>query len=721
MYVSAYCDQYSTMWTEGIIPGLFVPNHIYIPNDYFAGGPFSDDAIIHEYGHAIMDSLYNGIPGSGGEHQWGQPIDPVLAFVEGWANFFSCAARKSNKHQGWDAERNDWPQGDNVEGAITGILYDIFDSSSDGRDSLSLGIDEIFSILKNHKPKTIHEFWTYFTGNYGLVQQLWGIYYDHGINKDNVPPSNPTSYSSSPQPNQWSNDNTVYVSWSGASDGISGIEGYWYRWTAGGTGDPYGYSFTTLTSTTSSPLSDGSTWYLNVKSQDKAGNPAIGYVSFGPFKIDTTPPGTPSVSGPPGWTRDNTPHITFTAVSDSLSGVSGYEYRIDSGSWTWLGNLREFDTPTLSDGHHVVYVRAKDNAGNYGNPGSCDVYVDANPPSGTVTINGGAAYTTSLSVTLSFTASDGSGSGVSQVGVSNDGSSYSWYPYQPSLTWNLNPGDGVKIVYVKFKDNVALESPPCTDDIVLDTTPPTAPVLSSPSNGATVGTRPSFSWSASSDSTSGVASYTLQVDTSTSFNTVNLKSYPGITATSFTLPVDLSPTTWYWRVRAKDKAGNDGSWSATWSFRVITSPPPPTTYNLWLVVRGTSNGIYYRAYGGAWGSWVRVPGLTCDAPAATICNNELHLVVRGSEGSTLWHGYVNLNTGAFSGWARVSGSTPSPPALAGSGSKLYLVVRSSDNRICLRIYDSTSRSWGNWIYLPGNTYNGPSAAVVGNILHIVVQ
>jgi hypothetical protein len=717
--VSGYCDSLGFLWENGIIPGLALPNHIYIPNDYWAGGTYSDEAIIHEYGHAIMDSLYSGIPrGSySGTHYWGQATDTTFAFVEGWANFFACAVRGSSYCLGYDAERNDWPQGDNVEGAVTGIFWDIFDGSSDGRDSLSLGVDETFNILRYRKPSTIHEFWTYFTGDYGLIQQLWGIYYDHGINKDSVPPSNPTSFSSSPPVNQWSNDNTVDISWSGASDGISGINGYYCRWTSGGPGDPIGYYYTTNSYATSSPLSDG-TWYFNVRSRDNAGNDAIGYVYYGPFKIDKTPPGTPSVSGPTGWTKDNTPHITWTTVSDSLSGTAGYEYAIDqSSSWNWLGNVLEFDTPVLSDGPHRVYIRAKDNAGNRGNPGYCDIYVDANPPSGTVIINGGATYTRSTSVTLSFTASDDSGSGISQVGVSNDGSTYSWYPYQPSLSWNLNPPDGRKMVYVKFKDNVAWESSPVLDDIILDTTPPTAPVLSSPSNGATVGSRPSFSWSASSDSASGVDSYTLEIDTSTSFSTANLKRYSGIVTTSFTLPVDLSSGTWYWRVRAKDKAGNNGSWSSTWSFHVQIQ----TSANLWLVVRGIGDGIYYRAYVGTWGNWVRLPGLTCDAPAATVWSNELHMVVRGKDGLTLWHGYVNLNTGAFSGWARISGSTPSPPALADAGNKLYLVVRGISNEIYLRIYDCTSRSWGNWIRLPGNTYNGPSATIVGNTLHIVVQ
>ncbi|MEM2373538.1 MAG: C25 family cysteine peptidase, partial [Thermoproteota archaeon] len=422
-----------------------------------------------------------------------------------------------------------------------------------------------------------------------------------GAPSDVIPPTNPTTYSSNPLPNVWSNDNTVYITWSGASDYGSGVNGYWYRWTKDNHGDPTGYYYTTSTSTTSSPLSDG-IWYFNIRSRDNAGNDAPGYVYCGPFKIDTTPPGIPSPSGPSGWTADSTPHITWSAVSDSLSGVAGYEYAIDqTSSWTWIGNILEFDTPPLPDGYHVIYIRAKDNAGNYGSPGWCSVYIDTippntpslseshcgsdwtthnspyfawpnpgdtgsgvvsyegsvdngspflvsspyhptwsdgvhtfrvravdgvglrsswsnvitikidtTPPAGIVIINGGTAYTNSPSVTLTLDAVDGVGSGVVYMCFSNDGFSWSpWEYYSTSKSWVLTPGDGTKTVYVKYKDYVGLESSPSSDTIILDTSPPTTPSLSSPNDGARVNPRPTFSWVPSSDSTSGVASYIL--------------------------------------------------------------------------------------------------------------------------------------------------------------------------------------------------------------------
>jgi hypothetical protein len=88
--------------------------------------------------------------------------------------------------------------------------------------------------------------------------------------------------------------------------------------------------------------------------------------------------------------------------------------------------------------------------------------------------------------------------------------------------------------------------------------------------------------------------------------------------------------------------------------------------NMSLVVRGANNLIYHRIFNSAcslWNEWLELPGSTTDSPAAAVCGDELHLVVRGSDGITLWHSYINLKSGDFSGWAWISGTTPSKPTL----------------------------------------------------------
>ncbi len=92
--------------------------------------------------------------------------------------------------------------------------------------------------------------------------------------------------------------------------------------------------------------------------------------------------------------------------------------------------------------------------------------------------------------------------------------------------------------------------------------PPAAPSLSSPLNGATnVSRTPTLTWNASS----GAVSYTAQVSTDPGFATF-VYNQSGITSTSTTVSGLGSRITYYWRVSATNTFGTS-AWSATWNFR----------------------------------------------------------------------------------------------------------------------------------------------------------
>jgi PKD repeat protein len=104
------------------------------------------------------------------------------------------------------------------------------------------------------------------------------------------------------------------------------------------------------------------------------------------------------------------------------------------------------------------------------------IWTDTQPPSGTLLINSGQAYTPSVEVTLSLTATDNSGE-VAGMRFSNDGTTWSpWEPFQTSKSWTLTPGDGLKTVYAQLKDPAENVSAALTASIRLDTRPP--PVVS---------------------------------------------------------------------------------------------------------------------------------------------------------------------------------------------------------------------------------------------------
>jgi subtilisin family serine protease len=92
--------------------------------------------------------------------------------------------------------------------------------------------------------------------------------------------------------------------------------------------------------------------------------------------------------------------------------------------------------------------------------------------------------------------------------------------------------------------------------------PPAAPTLSSPANGATgVSRTPTLSWTAAT----GATGYHVQASTSSSFGTLAYDN-AAVTGTSVTLPQLGSRATYYWRVSASNAFGIS-AYSGTWHFR----------------------------------------------------------------------------------------------------------------------------------------------------------
>lgn len=84
--------------------------------------------------------------------------------------------------------------------------------------------------------------------------------------------------------------------------------------------------------------------------------------------------------------------------------------------------------------------------------GNKNIVVDTVGPTGSVSINGGDAQTSSTSVTLTLSATD-SISGVSRMRFSNDNENWSdWRDYKVSKSWEIGSTEGEAVVYVRFKD-----------------------------------------------------------------------------------------------------------------------------------------------------------------------------------------------------------------------------------------------------------------------------
>jgi parallel beta-helix repeat protein len=233
------------------------------------------------------------------------------------------------------------------------------------------------------------------------------------------------------------------------------------------------------------------------------GNYWSDYTGTGPYKIDeltnnndyfpllnpwgtifdVTPPVTADDYNDLWHTADFTIHLSAV---DDLSGVNETYYILNGGS---ISNVSANGQPyiTVENSNNTLEYWSVDEASLEETPHHIltDIKLDKTVPSGSIQINNGAAYTISLSVTLNLSATD-STSGVSQMQFSTSGNSWTLpIPYNTTKAWNLTSGDGIKTIYVQYKDAAGLLSQAYSDTIILDTVSPVVIILS-PSAGSEV-------------------------------------------------------------------------------------------------------------------------------------------------------------------------------------------------------------------------------------------
>ncbi|MFN4133928.1 MAG: SusE domain-containing protein, partial [Candidatus Hadarchaeales archaeon] len=103
---------------------------------------------------------------------------------------------------------------------------------------------------------------------------------------------------------------------------------------------------------------------------------------------------------------------------------------------------------------------------------------------------------------------------------------------------------------------------------IVDNTPPTKPVLSTPENNTDVNAGTiTFGWQAS-DLGAGISKYWIQIDNEPDFdNTYLVHENQVVTENTYQYTISVSGR-YYWRVKATDGAGNVGEWSDGYNFFV---------------------------------------------------------------------------------------------------------------------------------------------------------
>ena len=248
--------------------------------------------------------------------------------------------------------------------------------------------------------------------------------------------------------------------------------------------------------------------------------------------------------------------------------------------------------------------------------------------------------------------------------------------------------------------------------------PPPAPALSSPADGATgVAITPTLLWCPSA----GAFSYRVQVSTSSTFATT-VFDQSGITTTSTGVTGLAGSTVHYWRVAASNPDGTS-PWSASWSFTSVTLPSsPPAAPALYFPRNGaggvsTSPTLQWNAATGA--SSYRVQVSTTSTFATTVVDRSgitaTSTPVTGLAGGTLYYWRVSASNYAGSSpwspsWSFTTAGTPPSvpppaPALVSPSNGATSVSRtptllwgSSTGATSYRVQVSTSSSFGTLVY-----------------------
>jgi hypothetical protein len=236
-------------------------------------------------------------------HSPSETIDVETAWVEGWADCFSAAARNSPITNSF--------QGEACEGAVSGALSDMY-----FQGSMTFGM--MLSVIENYDPHTgwdffhhvpfladhpweIQEFWDGCLARLASISRAsinsaWKALNQSGMSEpDNDDPHSPTGYRASEDP--WTVSpappQTVTVRWSGAFDDTSGIGGWSICWD----GQPVTLPPDTVNlnyvpdtrkpwvqgSSTSFVLTGDQDWYFHVRTKDNSGRWSLDALNIGPF------------------------------------------------------------------------------------------------------------------------------------------------------------------------------------------------------------------------------------------------------------------------------------------------------------------------------------------------------------------------------------------------------------------------------------------------------
>ncbi len=220
-------------------------------------------------------------------------------------------------------------------------------------------------------------------------------------------------------------------------------------------------------------VSDGQ-YDLRVTTTDLAGNSFTS--SPITIRVDNTLP-TGSITAPANGAEIGVPPVTLTSNSADAggSGVGSVVFeRSPAGAGTWTATGSSWNTASgpdaVADGSYDLRVKTTDNAGNVFTSALITVLVDHTAPTTTASLAPGTP--SNAPVTVSFSANDGAGSGVSVISHRVDGGSLQLGAAVVVPAPGDHSNDGSHLVEFFATDEVGNIEAPKNITVVIDTTAP---------------------------------------------------------------------------------------------------------------------------------------------------------------------------------------------------------------------------------------------------------